>query len=75
MCQSPIAIIVKETDRGKAKFQTNVLRKFLTETERSKEEKIRQHGMNNPKSIQALMPERSVRRKQIILDFLAEKQV
>lgn len=70
-----IVTIVKETDKCKAKFQTIVLRKFLTENETSKEETIRQHGMNKPKNIQAVMPERSLRRKQIILDYLTEKQV
>ena len=78
-----IVTLVKETDRGKAKYQTIVMRKFLDNLKNknlassvaiNKSSELNVKNMEC-KPIQALASERSIKRREIVLNYLEQHKI
>ncbi|CAF0758348.1 unnamed protein product [Brachionus calyciflorus] len=67
-----IVTMIKETNRGKAKYQTIFLRKYLTDTKKQASNEL---TILPQKNIQALVSNRMLNRKNIILDYLEKNKI
>lgn len=70
-----IVTIVKETERNRAKYQTIVFRKFLTEQQVKQEQTVKNQTGFTQTPFQALVSERAERRRQIILSYLETRKI
>ena len=67
-----IVTMIKETNRGKAKYQTIFLRKYLSDPKRAQPQQI---TILPQKNIQALVSNRMANRKKIIEDYLNKNKI
>lgn len=87
-----IVTLVKETERGKAKYQTIIMRKFLLKQQNEQQQQhlqtstLSQNEQDDTftslniknlqnKPIQAVASERSLKRKELILDYLEKRKI
>lgn len=68
-----VVTMIKETNRGKAKYQTIFLRKYLSDPKHTQTPE--QITILPQKNIQALVSNRMINRKQIIQDYLIKNKI